>query len=253
MKKLLCIFVFALSAFISLNAQDIITKKDGTDIPAKILEVNIDEVKYKRYSNLEGPTYTILKSDILIVRYENGENEVFNAIDQRSIYKANTTQTVVPGMKYREYKDFYDTQFYVPQPGDPYSRGWAGVASSFIPGLGECIDGEWGRGLAFFCADVGLSLLGISQITAVNVDNYGNTTYQANGLFWSIQVARIALNIWSICDAVHIAKVKNMYYQDLRGQRASLDFNIEPFITYAQAGMQSSPLPVAGLSMRVSF
>ncbi len=252
MKKLICIIVLALSAFISLDAQDLITKKDGTDISAKILEVNTNEIKYKRYSNLEGPTYTILKSDILIVRYENGENELFNESKQQSSYRANTTQTIVEGMKYREYKDFYDAKFYVHQPGDPYSRGWAGVASFFIPGLGECIDGEWGRGLAFFGANLGLGLLGLSQRTAY-VDSYGYTTYQYNGLYWGILAARIALNIWSICDAVHVAKVKNMYYQDLRGQRASLDFNIEPFITYAQTETLSSPRPVAGISMRVLF
>lgn len=251
MKRFICIFILGLSALISLSAQDIITIKDGTDITAKILEVNINEIKYKRYSDLDGPTYTVAKSDILIVRYENGENEVFNETKQPS-YKANTTQNIVEGMKYREYKDFYDTKFYVHQPGDPYSRGWAGVASFFIPGLGECIDGEWGRGLAFIGANMGLGLLGLNQITAY-VDSYGNTTYQYNGLYWVIQVARMALNIWSICDAVHVAKVKNMYYQDLRGQRASLDFNVEPFVTYAQTETFGSMKPVAGLSMRVSF
>lgn len=59
-------------------AQDIITKKDGTDIKAKVLEVNENEVKYRRYDYLDGPIFTMLKSDILIVRYENGTNDVFN-------------------------------------------------------------------------------------------------------------------------------------------------------------------------------
>ncbi len=59
-------------------AQDIITKKDGTDIKAKVLEVNESEVKYRRYDYLDGPIFTMLKSEILIVRYENGTNDVFN-------------------------------------------------------------------------------------------------------------------------------------------------------------------------------
>ncbi len=251
MKRFICVFILGLSALISLDAQDIITKKDGTDITAKVLEVNINDIKYKRYSNLNGPTYTIAKSEILIVRYENGENDVFEDVEQQA-YGSNTTQTVVVGMKYREYRDFYDTKFYVPQPGDPYSRGWAGVASFFIPGLGQCIDGEWGRGLAFFGANVGLGLLGLTQVKS-NVNSSGYTTYTYNGLFWGIQAARIALNIWSICDAVHVAKVKNMYYQDLRGQRTSLDFNVEPFVIYAQTETFGSVKPVAGLSLRVSF
>lgn len=251
MKRVIFLLLLALLPSLSMSAQDIITKKDGTDIAARILEVNIDDIKYKRFSNLEGPTYTIAKSDVLIVRYENGENEVFNDVNRQS-YKANTTQTVVEGMKYREYKDFYETKYYVPQPGDPYSRAGVGIASFFIPGLGEFIDGEWVRGLAFLGGNVGLGLLGITQVSSY-VDKNGNTIYNVNGLFWAIQAARLALNIWSICDAVHIAKVKNMYYQDLRGQRASFDLNVEPYITYAQTGTFGGPQPVAGLSMRVSF
>ncbi len=80
MKKLInLIIIIALSIIsISADAQDLITKKDGTDIPAKILEITITEVKYKKFENLSGPTYTLLKSDILMVRYENGTNDVFN-------------------------------------------------------------------------------------------------------------------------------------------------------------------------------
>ena len=101
-------------------------------------------------------------------------------------------------------------------------------------------------------ANVGLGLLGLTQVKS-NVNSSGYTTYNYNGLFWGIQAARIALNIWSICDAVHVAKVKNMYYQDLRGQRASLDFNVEPFVIYAHTETFGSVKPVAGLSLRVSF
>ena len=84
------VFVAAMlfAAFPSF-AQDIITKKDGTDIQAKVLEVNENEVKYKRYDYLDGPIFTMLKSDILIVRYENGTNDVFNG-------KGRTVPVVVP-------------------------------------------------------------------------------------------------------------------------------------------------------------
>lgn len=101
-------------------------------------------------------------------------------------------------------------------------------------------------------ANVGLGLLGLAQVKS-NVNSSGYITYNYNGLFWGIQAARIVLNIWSICDAVHVAKVKNMYYQDLRGQRTSLDFNVEPFVIYAQTETFGSVKPVAGLSLRVSF
>ena len=76
--KRLILLAFLLVAGYSAFAQDIITKKDGTDIKAKISEVGTTEVKYKIFSNLDGPVYTISKSDILMITYENGERDIFN-------------------------------------------------------------------------------------------------------------------------------------------------------------------------------
>jgi hypothetical protein len=59
-------------------SQDIITTKTGEDILAKITEINKSEIKYKKFDNFDGPLYTILKSDILMIRYENGSKEIFN-------------------------------------------------------------------------------------------------------------------------------------------------------------------------------
>jgi hypothetical protein len=59
-------------------SQDVITKKSGEDIKAKILEITQTEVKYKKTDNLNGPIFSLSKSEILIIRYENGTNEIFN-------------------------------------------------------------------------------------------------------------------------------------------------------------------------------
>lgn len=245
MKILFIAIVFVLSSVLTLKAQDIITTNEGKDIQAKILEVTPTEVKYKKFNNLDGPTFTMLKSDILIVRYENGENDVFT----NTKHKSNTTETVIAGMKYREYKKYYDTKYYVPDTHDPYSRGWAGVASLFIPGLGQAIDGEWGRGAIFFLGNVGLGVIELSQRSW---NEYFNR-YEYSGVSYVALAARVALNIWSICDAVHVAKVKNMYYQDIRGQRASVDLKVEPFFAYTPTGIQNSLQPTAGLSVKFMF
>jgi len=80
MKKLLNSLVIITLCIISIstNAQDLITKKDGTDISAKVLEVTITEIKYKKFENLSGPIFTMLKSDVLMIRYENGTKDIFN-------------------------------------------------------------------------------------------------------------------------------------------------------------------------------
>lgn len=60
------------------NAQDIIYKTDGSTISSKILSVENTEVRYKKYSNPEGPTYIIYTRDIDKIIYENGYEEFFN-------------------------------------------------------------------------------------------------------------------------------------------------------------------------------
>lgn len=61
----------------NMLSQDKMFLKSGENIESKILEVKVDEVKYKKYSNLDGPTFTIAKKDIHMVIYENGETEIF--------------------------------------------------------------------------------------------------------------------------------------------------------------------------------
>lgn len=78
--------IFTLLALISISitafSQDVITKKSGEDIQAKILEINQIDVKYKKFDNQNGPTFTLLKSDILIIRYENGTKDIFNQTEE---------------------------------------------------------------------------------------------------------------------------------------------------------------------------
>ena len=61
--------------------QDIITKKNGEGVKAKVLEITANEIKYKRFENLEGPTYVLAKADVLIVKYENNTEEIFTGTE----------------------------------------------------------------------------------------------------------------------------------------------------------------------------
>lgn len=77
MKKQVVLTLLSLAA-INVAAQDVVVKKDGSTILAKVLEVNQDNIKYKKFSNPNGPTYTIGLSDVLAVNYENGEKEDYS-------------------------------------------------------------------------------------------------------------------------------------------------------------------------------
>lgn len=76
MKKYLFVSICYLIMSFSYS-QDIITTKSGEDIKAKVLEVNTTEIKFKKTDNIDGPTFSVLKSEILLVRYSNGTKDVF--------------------------------------------------------------------------------------------------------------------------------------------------------------------------------
>jgi hypothetical protein len=74
---------FILLAFVATTgiAQDVITKKNGEGVQAKVLEITPTEIKYKRFENQDGPTYTLAKADVLLVKYENNTEEVFTGTE----------------------------------------------------------------------------------------------------------------------------------------------------------------------------
>ena len=81
--------LFICFIFLSINtkAQDLIIKEDGTEIQAKITEVTSTEVKFKRWDNIDGPTYIIPSLEIYKIIYQNGSKEVFGKDDYGVILK----------------------------------------------------------------------------------------------------------------------------------------------------------------------
>lgn len=83
MMSFLCIAMIA-------AAQDIIVKKDGTVIKAKVTKVSSNEIEYKKFENIDGPTYAVNVSELLSVTYQNGETEKFSAAEQPQSLVINT-------------------------------------------------------------------------------------------------------------------------------------------------------------------
>ncbi len=57
MKNTILTLLIAITV-LNANSQDVITKKDGTDINVKVKEITIDAVKYLNFDNQNGPLYT---------------------------------------------------------------------------------------------------------------------------------------------------------------------------------------------------
>lgn len=80
MKTLRILFatLFLLCIAGTVIAQDVIVMKDQSTVMSKVLEITSTEIKYKKWNNQDGPIYSISKSEILSINYENGEVEIFN-------------------------------------------------------------------------------------------------------------------------------------------------------------------------------
>lgn len=87
-KSILVIISFFIANICS--AQDTLIVKVGENMLAKVIEVNTLEVKYQKFENLSGPIYTVVKSDLLMIRYENGTKVIFSDLkNEGSVLNSN--------------------------------------------------------------------------------------------------------------------------------------------------------------------
>jgi len=71
--------------FNAIKAQDNITLKNGDELKVKVIEVNETEIKYKSFDNQEGPSRIIYKSEVFLIKYQNGTKDVFNEESVKTI------------------------------------------------------------------------------------------------------------------------------------------------------------------------
>ncbi len=88
MKKRVLLVLACVCGAVSASAQDLIVKRDSSRIEARVTEVSPSEVRYKRFSNPEGPTYVLPTADIHAIRYANGEEEIYELPTPKSLSSA---------------------------------------------------------------------------------------------------------------------------------------------------------------------
>ena len=76
-----------------IHAKDTLSMRSGENILVKVIEVGATEVKFKKLDNLNGPIFSILKSDLLMIRYENGTSEDYSK-EERALIKVKKRHTV---------------------------------------------------------------------------------------------------------------------------------------------------------------
>ena len=57
---------------------DVIIFENGEEVEAKVLEINENEVKYRKCNNLDGPLLVVSKSKIFAIKHPNGTKTMIN-------------------------------------------------------------------------------------------------------------------------------------------------------------------------------
>jgi hypothetical protein len=104
MKKLLLILLcLPMIGF----GQDNIILKDGVEINAKIEEVGESNIKYRKFSNQDGPMFTKSKDKIFMIKYANGEKEIFSNINT-SLNGRKAGKLLVGGMSNFKFESTFE-------------------------------------------------------------------------------------------------------------------------------------------------
>ena len=164
-----------------------------------------------------------------------------------------STPEIVPHMKYKALKNIYDYKDYVKTDGAKYSVGGSAVASLFIPGLGQMICNEVGRGFAWFGGAVGSTfVMSVGAGFSGAGTELGNAQMAKAGTAVCLVglAAVLAVDICAIVDAVRVAKVKNMYENDLV-KKYTFDVDLYPSVNCIETarGVQ----PTAGFTLAMKF
>ena len=81
-----------------IDSCDVIITKDGEEIICKVEIIDIDVIKYRKCSDEKSPLISVLKSDMFLIKYANGEKYVLkdqkksiNIEDDKNISESNSS------------------------------------------------------------------------------------------------------------------------------------------------------------------
>ncbi|GAB3536581.1 hypothetical protein GCM10027443_27270 [Pontibacter brevis] len=137
------IFILLTLLLQSAFAQDQIVKVNGDEIPARVLEITLEEILYRQPDSLEEAVFRIPNAEVFMIRYENGTKEVF-------------TQNL-PGNEAVTDKVMSSTELYLLGKRD---------ASMYYKGNGVMWGSAASTALAFPYGYAGAAVLGLTSVKA---------------------------------------------------------------------------------------
>lgn len=224
MKIFNSILFFLLFGVINTFA-DVIVTLNNQKIDCKILEVNIETLKYKRLDNPEGPSYTILKKEVKSVTYSNGTTEFFNKKREQKSFIAEPIdyngETVVFSQKkgftfsngdsISENQYLYLTQQYCMKANKQYLKG------EKLRRLGK-----W-----FMAIGVPITIIGTGLHVAYNDNERHKNSKTVGTILWAIGAPTLGAGIPLYIIGIK-QKKKSVDTFNANKPQANISFNFSP-------------------------
>lgn len=95
MRKHLVLGFFILLNTMCVMAQDVIFRSSLDSIQAQVLTVGTTEISYRKWSNLDGPVYSIPVNEVAAIRYANGTYDFFSNKSVAAPNKSNQNSSLM--------------------------------------------------------------------------------------------------------------------------------------------------------------
>jgi hypothetical protein len=120
-----------------------------------------------------------------------------------------------------------------------------GFASLVIPGFGQILEGETARGFCFIGGWVGLNIIKYR----IRTRPYSGSVSKVKSLN-TVRYVLVGLHIWSLFDAIHVARVNNMVFRDQ--VKTTFNFQLLPYVGSYDYFRFNNEVPV-GLTLLINF
>ena len=118
-KGFITLAVILLCCIGSAAAQDLIVKTDGTKIEAKVLEIGEKDIKYKKASYNDGPTYLVSVGNVAYIRFADGSTDIFSQEATMRLAAQPAVQQPLAAKPKQEPKTVMANRY---KPGDYYEE-----------------------------------------------------------------------------------------------------------------------------------
>ena len=241
MKKVYCIAII-LFAFKIGFAQDFIVLKTGEEIKSKVTEITSNEIKYKKFDNLEGPAYSVNKSTVFMIKYKNGTKDIINPINEKQKDVSKENNSNVTDSKYKTKR----------------KPVLSCVYSVLYPGIGQFYNKEYGKGALFmgvYTLEWVVFLVLPLDYVEYTSSYYGTTGYyELSGEHYGVLVVQGIIFLCSAIDApLSSAKINRKYGFTSNNifENKKFGLNIEPHTNFALINQKQYPVFGAKLTMNI--